>query len=301
MGVMSGRHTKPLFELLRDEAAEGRRGIVRPPPPVEVPEIKPSRPTQAREGVSGGPAPGDIAFHPRAAPAREPEAVGETAISVRGGVVAMSVYAMYLCIAAVLAVAVVTWVVAYNSGRRAAERDLAARFQQDLPPGVTDPRTLVQAPRDPLREAVSGQDKSTPAEPSPGPKPSAATRQARPGDVLTAAGALTADPRTPKLNYQVLLYAIPTEEAADMVAFFGKNGLDVIGVPVRVDRPAPQDNNQPLYKVVVAQGLTSEQYKSNDPLRARQEAEVRRLGALWKMTKRGRTDLASTYWENLKP
>jgi len=293
--MSNGRHTKPLFELLRDESSEGRRGMTRPAPPQITPEIKPTRVTPDRELPMrniGSP------VESRGAEAVVPHP--EASVTVRGGVLSMSVYAAYLAVAAVLALAVVVWVLAYNSGRRGAEHDLASRFQQDLPPGVTDPRSLVATPRDPLQDAPPSRDEARPSRPDQTPKAGLPT-PARPGEIITPSGSLAADPRAPRLNYQVLAYAVPLDEALDMVTLLGKNGLDVIGVPVKVDRPGSGDNNAPLYKVVVGQGLTSEQYKSNDPLRARQEAEVRRLGAMWKASKRGRGDLGSTYWENLKP
>ena len=294
--MSNGRHTKPLFELLRDESSEGRRGA-RAPVPTITPEVKPPRPapSPAREPLVR-----DTSTRPTPAADSVPR---EAPLSIRGGVVAMSVYGAYLALAGVLAVTVIVWVVAYNSGRRAAEHEMASRIQADLPPGVTDPRTLVQPPRDPLQDApVRGE------QPVPRPEPSPSKASLTPSrvalgrdDIITPGGSLASDPRTPKLNYQGLAYALPQDEAREMVIFLGKGGLDVIGVPVKVDRTGSGDNNSPLYKVVATLGLTSDQYKNNDPLRARQESEVRRLGQLWKKSKVGRGPLDPTYWENLKP
>jgi len=215
----------------------------------------------------------------------------------------MSVYAAYLGLAAVLALLVVVWVFAYTSGRRGAERDLAARLQADLPPGFADPRTAVSTPRDPLDAALKTEPQSQPqSRPNDPPRPVPAPRTGTPGprDILTPTGFLTSDLRAPGLNYQVLAYAVSQEDARRIVDVLSQNGLGVIGVPVSVDRPGAADNNAPLYKVVATLGLTGEQYRSNDPLRARQESEVRRIGQIVK-GKIGGRDFASTNWELVKP
>ncbi len=291
--MSTGRHTKPLFELLRDESAEGRRTVSRAPIPTLAPEVKPSRAAPAREPL---PVPARLATE-------APPPAADSAWSIRDGVVSMSVYAAYLALAGVLALVVLVWVFAYNSGRRGAERDLAARLQTDLPLGFTDPSLSARAPRDPLESSAAREPAKQPeTNPAPAKSVPPAPRKGTPGpsDVITPAGFVSADPREARLNYQVLAYAVPQEDALRIVEVLSQNGLDVIGVPVKVDRQGAPDNNPPLYKVVATLGLTSDQYRGNDPLRARQESEVRRIGQIVKGKVGGR-DFASTYWENLKP
>lgn len=118
------------------------------------------------------------------------------------------------------------------------------------------------------------------------------------GPIITAKGTLESDPRKSGVNYQVLGYGLSREEAKSAVEFLAANGVAALGVPVRaVDRGGRAENNSALYKVVSANGISSEAFKRSEGTRLKMDADAKRLGAAWQKQEKGRFNFASPYWE----
>lgn len=306
-----GRPTKPLFELLRDESTGRRTQPLRPstlarPPALPEAEVKPvpnSLPPPALdpEPVEGAPTDYVGEFPAPAGPLR-------ALFQLAGETVQVSRYAALIACAVVLGAIFLIYVVAYRAGHDKGVKDYSARYlPPDSPPpaGVLTPsirpsETLGQ--RDPRPAPPPAPPKTTP----PGEKSRPAPTRPNPGfddptkPVLTATGAFDADPRTPGLNYLVLATLLTREDARLLVAFLGASGLEVVGVPTRVEDEGRAGNNPGSYKVVTLTGLTREQFRADDPLKAKLKNEGTRLGELWKDQHKN-TIIKDTYWESLKP
>lgn len=283
---MANRPSKPLFELLREDVNTGRRAPARPvPPPAEV---KPVRPAPAPEPMSSsGPVESEA----------EPMVVG-------GGTLVISSYAVYIAVAVVLAAIFLVWAIAYKTGRDRGQQEISRYVESNPPSAVrpTEPPASVQPPvsKDSGKQAPAPKTNPPPTKPAPVPAPAAPADDPN-KPVITAAGNLDKDPRIPGLNYLVLATRYPRDEARELVLFLSKNGLETVGVPMKLDSGGASANNPGSYKVVVRTGVSREQFATNDPAKTAAKDAAQRIGPLWKASKTGRSDLSSSYWEKLEP
>ncbi len=222
----------------------------------------------------------------------------------------MTVSKLALAAAATLALVLIfsMYAVGYSSGRKQGQREMAGT---NPGPAIVEPKVGVDLKQsaDPRQGAVSPapskgtsppeQPISKPA-PSPAPKPKPGLGAADEGSkpVILSTGAADADPRKEGLNYLVLATLMPRTEARELVGFLSSNGFEALAVAGELDQAKRAGNNQDLFKVVALTGVTKEQYKANDPIRQSLVSESQRIGALWKKTKPGRSDLSRTYWES---
>jgi hypothetical protein len=67
-----------------------------------------------------------------------------------------------------------------------------------------------------------------------------------------------------------------------------------------VDTDASGAKNPGSYKVFALQGITGEEYRNRAPVRTKLEAELTRLGQVYRKDPRGRVDFGQFAWEKLK-
>lgn len=295
-GMASGKKTPALFELIRDPAtfgpAQGERSAPASAPPSPPPPAAPPPRAAAPE-----PEPPRSAPAPAQPPVREPERAAPAAgreepqgPRVRGAAtlldprqqVTVSVRGIYLGVAALLLVLLAVWWAGWMRGQTDAEGRAIGGLE------VPEPAVAIQ---DPLREGVAA------APGGQGPSggaagPSAGARSGPP------------DPRKPGLNYLAVEGRLDFDSASRIAEFLTKNGVPsiVVGPGGKlVDRPVPEVNNPVFYTVIALTGITREEFRDRAPVRENLEAEVRRLGQIWKNEHRGRTDFTRTGWSKYNP
>lgn len=299
---MPGKPNRPLFELLREPPKQQPRERVEAPAAGTV-EAKPAvaAPRPA--------APSRIEVMKPALDARVAEGgAPEPFIRVRK-------QAVYLAIAGVFFLALLVWVIAFTRGRSVGSTETERKFgplsspvqpagdplnnaagdraaSEQTPPA--EPKTINQVPApDPKKTAgTKGTKKATPA---PAPTPTGVTAlqvASGTGDILTAGGRTSTDPRVEGMNYLVLTI-LAEEEAAEAVAFLSRNGVDSFAVPNKGDRRAASGRKTSV--LIVSAGITAEQYKK-DPIRVQMEQNASKLGAAWKK-QGGSVDFAQHYWQ----
>lgn len=210
---------------------------------------------------------------------------------VAAGTVRVPVNAIYLAIAALVAMIVLSFAVGSVLSKREAEQAALRQVPQPLivePAEGGDEGSLGAAlPVDP-----------TPARPStPPPSPANARRPSADASCLLPGGWTSGDPRTPGLNY-LLLATLNQTESEDAVAFLAANGLETFAL--RVETQALKGNNSgPArpYRLYVLKGITSEEYSRRMTARTNIEAEVARLGPKWQKERRGSSNFAKPAWE----
>lgn len=304
----AGRPNKPLFELLRDESTGRRTPPIRPSilaRPAPEPELKP---VPARSALDPDQEPAPDSFAEDGVSPPEPASHRGNFLWFSAENVHISRYTALVALTVVLGVVFVVFVVAYKAGQREANKDLGRQVQPESPPisGIppSGPRPAEAAPArgpfaDPsLKGAAVPKPKTAPEASKPARPSQAFDDPTKP--VLTATGAYDADPRAPGLNYLVLATRLTREDARKLVAFLTVNGLETVGVPAKVESEGRQANNPGSYKVVTLAGLTRDQYRSDDPMKAKLKSEGTRLGELWKDQNRT-TIIKDTYWEQLIP
>lgn len=267
---MSGRHTRPLFDLISE-----RRSAEAPPPrrPLPTPE-----PTAA-------PAPSRAAAREHA---EELGAAGGGSWLHHSGTVAIPMNGIYVGAAILIALLVVVWVAGNKAGASAKERELQPLLQNAVRP-ESDPlvdRPARQGEPSPITQQPTGIRTPTQTPPVPPPIPGTAS-------LFSAKGPLAADPRQSGLNYYVL-ERLPREESERVLAFLDQNNFHAFAT---VDRSARGANNPPLYRIIALPGITGEQYRTNDAARRRVQDEASRLGGVWRNNHRGSTSFARPVWE----
>ncbi|QOJ00024.1 MAG: hypothetical protein HRU70_05785 [Phycisphaeraceae bacterium] len=285
-----GRPNKPLFDLLPRDVSD-RRSAPAVTPRSSIIEHKPP-PTSAAlppDPYAGRP---PMSEHGPASPsgAAEPDAY----LLPRTWV--------YIGIAAVSVVLIATWILGVRAGRSDAERRLASQLVQDQSPGPSDPTPIAPPPNrtdpGPVRPNDPKTDntrpappRSTPDAPAPADPTSVGT-----GRHFVATGWTDADPRQKNLNY-LHLPALRRDDALRAVLFLAENRVEAMAVPTEtVDRSPSADKNHPLFRVVVLQGITREQYQGDGGVRARLEQTVRAVGQRWRKDHRGASDFSSMTW-----
>lgn len=287
--MAGGRHTQPLFDLIRrngphsaaDDRATMNPGVgwrpgmsprpVEPKPagkPVVLPELKPDVP----------------------APTREPDPEPTWLSAIGGSTVRMPVNAVYIASAVMVVLAVVGWSAGWLMANRRADQSPIPRPD----PLITEPgESTTSLPADP-----------TPSAPAPEPAKSAPSTEARSatgGVVITPKGMLQGDPRESGLNYLNLAQMYRTEAEA-AVKFLSQNGLEAFAIPV--DRPAATANNpdpsRSFYRLYAAKGISTDEYNKKMTARTNTEAAVARLGLLWQKEHRGSSNFSKPGWEKFK-
>lgn len=254
----AGRRTTPLFDLV------SKGGTTKPPEAVRA-----SKPIMRVE------------LKPREGPAPEPAPAVSTG--------ALPPNALYLGLAAVLLVAILAWVGGVMFGR-SQERD---RVGDQLGPSFRD-RPAVAEPHDPGLGALSGGNQGG-GQPGAGvaPPPTPVQVPVSGGPVLTSRG-MTAEPRERGLNY-LNLASLPRPDAEAAIAFLAANGLDVAGIPVETPSWAGKNTGSvQWYALYVNQGLTREQLGL--PAKTALEAQVLKLGQIWRTQHRGTSDFSRPAW-----
>ncbi len=114
----------------------------------------------------------------------------------------------------------------------------------------------------------------------------------------TVQGWATTDPRQRGLNYMTL-GILSRRDAGYAVMMLHANGVPALAVPV--DKGGVSANNQgpANYRVWLLQGITGEQFRSDDPLKDRLDKRVREVGKAWKQQAKGPTDFADAFWDKL--
>jgi hypothetical protein len=193
-----------------------------------------------------------------------------------------------MILAGVLIIGIVIWWAAYQRGYSSA--DLRAQKELAVAGGsVRDPLkgsavplnpSLLPQPRDQqVNLAGSGQTRPPPAPRQP------------------AGSGPLADTRQVGLNYCTAAGRLDKEAADRAAAFLVQNGIPAIAV---VDRGSSGAKNAALYKVVCLQGITAREYSSREQVRTKLEAELTRLGQVYRKDPKGRVDFGQYAWEKLK-
>lgn len=285
-----GRAHRPLFDLIGEEPAA--RAAKRASKPTVRVELQPRRSEQPDPGSLRTPT---VAHSPRA----EAEGVssGRLAALLGDASVRVPLNAIYFSIAGVIAILILTWVVAFKSGVRTADKQLPL-FKTDNAAPVTDPLNSA-TPR-----KIETDRTQSPSQSNEKPIAKAKPEEAR---ILTAPGAPSGDPRIEGKNYYEL-GNVSKAEAEGAIAFFAKNGLEVFGFPMdaaankataRVDksgRPVKNPDPSGEYRLIVSRGITAEEYSKMMTARTNIEAKVASLGQIWQREHRGTTNFAKPQW-----
>lgn len=251
---MAGRHGPALFELIR----KGGSAPVRPRA-----EAPPARPAPMMPEV------------PRVE-AEAPVSMPGRALFDFSRVVAIPMSAVFLIVAVMIAVIVITWAsaykIAYERGKSEAARDLSRGPESfhDIPVNngliPKQPETKPPEPR-----PIERQEKQKPAPPAPTPT----------GD------------RTPGLNYFVMASGMDKETAQRIADFLTEGGL---ASAIAVDRKPAAGNNQ-SYVVYAQKGIKPDEYKSRSAARTEVEAQAARLSKVWQKDRKGQQDFSQGYWQ----
>lgn len=183
-----------------------------------------------------------------------------------------------LAVATLTVAVVLTWMIAYQAGRRAEASDLMAHLQ-----APDEPRTGAQS-----NHAVDAPIAPEAAAPPPDDRqPEQAVRgEASPA---VASVPVTTDTRRAGHNY----YRLRTdsrEEAIRAAEFLTSSGVPAMAVP------ASRANNGGLWILYARLGIPSGQLRGNPEAQAL-EREVARLGRLWKSQHGGSSEFEDAGWE----
>ncbi|MCC6426572.1 MAG: hypothetical protein IT435_07100 [Phycisphaerales bacterium] len=307
----AGRPNRPLFDLIPEHAAEARRRDTELDlPPAPAVEIKPSPRASLRTDHSPA---GAVAMHTDSRTA--PRGFWGSLISSGRAVIEINTPWFAACIAVLLAGLLGVWVIAYKMGEAEATQRLAGGIGT-APPSRTLPSGSNAGSQDPAVQP-SNQPSNTPTtpttpistdqlasndpiDPTPG-EPAGLLPGANRNDsgpVVAYNGSFDADPRTNTQNHLVLASGMSRQDARDAVDFLGRNGFAALGVPYpTVDRSRRDGKNDPLYKLVSAQGYGSNDMKETQRQRDKLADEARRLGLLYQRQHRGKYNFEKVYWE----
>jgi hypothetical protein len=230
--------------------------------------------------------------------------------------------AAYYAVAGVVLAIVFAWVVGYRSGAANKGKELAP-FTQPAPLKVQEPVAAAQSRAAPVSVPVlstastveanrpaqlgtspveGGSSTAPPASSVPFVEVSATANPTSVEDVLLGQGWSATDPRERGLNY-LYLPVVDRSEAERAVKFFADNSLEVMAVPLRVDRRGSKGNNPPpsdaVYRLVLRRGISGEEYSREGSAKQGMQAAVVRLGQVWKRDHRGTSDFSRYSWEKL--
>jgi hypothetical protein len=312
-GCMSGgRKSQPLFDLIRGREAvktshdlrtsmnpgvgwrPGMNPVAGPSP------VSPGRPAGDKPVIRLNVTPQSIGG---ASPSRDLPPEGSAgadawaaSAGASGGTVRIPVNAIYLAIAGLVVVVVLSFAVGSVLSKRQAEQ---ATLRQLPQPIILEPSEVGEGGL--LGETSSQSPSPDPPRAKPAPNSGAARTPPTLGSgdaaCLLSSGWTSGDPRTPGLNY-LLLATLNQTESEDAVAYLATHGLETFAL--RVDMQGPKGNNSGLsrpYRLYVLNGITSEEYSRRMTARTNIEADVARLGPRWQKERRGSSNFAKPAWE----
>jgi hypothetical protein len=305
-GMAGGRKAQPLFDLIRGREAVKtshdrrtsmnpgvgwRPGMNRTPGPSPV---SPGRPAGDKPVIRLNVTPQSIGA---ASPSRDLPPDGSAgadawaaSAGARRSTVRVPVNAIYLAIAGLVLVVVLSFAVGSVLSKRQAQQ---AALRQLPQPIILEPSEVGEGGL--LADDVPHAPPTRVADPAPARTQSAP----RPGDApcLLPSGWTSGDPRTPGLNY-LLLATLTQTESEDAVSFLATHGLETFAI--RVENQGPKGNNSGparSYRLYVLKGITSEEYSRRMTARTNIEADVARLGPRWQKERRGSSNFAKPVWE----
>jgi hypothetical protein len=325
--MSQGKNLTPLFDLLKKHPGQIRTGDGRPveveplgkrsQPPTEKPRIRltprPAEPTEqdipyappAVIPASQREAPLAVGVQREGAPQHDEAEGGNDAPTPQSdpGTLRVQPWVVGAAGFACLALLLVVWLAAFRRGEaktvkervepliaRDGPKTTPGQLSNANPPSIPPALETVQLPPTLPNETTlpkAGAVVQEPAAPAPaGPEA---------GRFMLARGWGGADPREQGLNYLALV-VLSKEHARDAVDFLAKNGVLAFAIPLDIDGGAPKNPPQDAYRVYAGPGVTSQQYKANDPAMGRLERRVAELGRVWSREHRGPSDFRSPGW-----
>lgn len=217
---------------------------------------------------------------------------------------------LYLACAIALTLGVLTYAGGYKLGWNAGKADLANSMgtrEQDEP--IRDP-IVESPPSDPGPVRISQGDQSGSSDQPPGgseepltvlhdPLPTAVSILERgSGPIMTYAGMVETDPRTPGVNY-VQLGDLPREQAAAAIEFLAAHNERAMGVPLeRRDR----ETNNPWFRLFSLETpVPSERFAAMGRERRDHIMRVGQIGQRWRREERGGSDFSSAFYSKYVP
>lgn len=237
---------------------------------------------------------------------RSAAAMLDEPVSTDSGIT-LSVPKFYTLIAIALVLIVGAWAGGYQIGKRDG-KDEMSRFVSDQPvvrPAESQPNTgqpTNQIPNQRPETTAGNNAAQTPTDSSgsAGTQPQNSPRASAASSVMTAGGYRAQDPRTSGMNYLVLA-TLPTEQAADAIAFMDSNGLTIIGVP-QLDSRGSSANNPSRYTLYsLGLAIPGNRWSAMSSQRLEHQQMIASLGAEWQRERRGGSDFSQTNWEKYEP
>lgn len=264
--MSKARRTPPLFEVL------GGPGTRYSQPGVSA---TPGRREPVQVNVNGSAAEGARAGTP------QPPAHSSAGRSRPRG-------ALYVGIAAAIALLFGVWYVAFGMGRDTARRELAPHLDQ---PGAGETAAGVPSGGSPSPFGPSSASGAVPQTP-------AATPQGTPPPIVPQDEPLVAvgvDPRQPGVNY-LHIVTLTWKDAEQAAAYLTKNGVNAGAAPAkRVDPQQARDKNLP-HLVFALEGVPSDRFKESAARRADLVEKVRQIGKRWQREEHGASDFGEPGW-----
>jgi hypothetical protein len=197
----------------------------------------------------------------------------------------------------------IIWATAFKLGESRAERQ--AQRELELA-GVRDPLKGDSIPLNPglvtpdrTAGAIPGAGQGT-KPPQPQPNKASQTPPVPPAPKPASpapSSANPADTREIGLNYCVAASLLTKEQAERAAGFLRDNGVKAIAV---LEAGAGASNNPDSWRVVVLEGITGQEYRDRGPIRNRVEADLTRLGEIYRRDPQGRVDFGRCAWEKKK-
>lgn len=207
---------------------------------------------------------------------------------------------LFLAAFLVLAALFGTYVVAFNNGRSAAQREFdpyTTQADRDNQSTVNDPLNKQitggsTGSRNPLANQTgqgpaNGRGQSNPAGGNTRHNPNS-DEQTRHADANTARAVMVTsrsdDPRQPGLNYPIVAF-LSRDAAEDVARYLAANGISAARLP---------PNSRGNCSVVVLRGFTNPR---SDPAADAFERDLKALGRLYKAEHNGPTNFSDLWWD----
>lgn len=273
---MPGRSSKPLFELMTGRRSSG---------------IAASRPARVARVA--------------AAPAPDRDADAPATFTVR-------VTTAYLALAIILTLGVLIYAGGYKLGWNAGKADLASSMGTSQPDEAGPIRDPIVEP-DPVPVEPVAITHGTPStgrtsasipairpQPTPGEsdRPGSGVLARGSGPIITYAGMVEVDPRTPGVNY-VQLGDLPLHQAAAAIEYLAAHGERAMAIPLeRRDR----ESNNPWFRLFSLEvPVPSEQFAAMGRERRDHIRRVAQIGQRWRREERGGSDFSSAFYSKYVP
>lgn len=192
---------------------------------------------------------------------------------------------LYLAAAGAILLLVIAYGVGYRIGAAAERAEITQLAARDADRVFADPLANRSEPNE---SAIQ----TTPVPPSP----SVNRPGGSDGEILTATGVSSVDPRIVGSNY-LELATLPEEQARQAVRYLASVGMEAIAVPASgVDRRAGGPNTSDRHRVI-ALGLAvpGDRYSSSAAERERFERRIARIGKAW-AEQGGASDFSDPLW-----